>query len=124
MRCTLLIFFICAVLSTTANACQSPDVTLKEIQSRGLVVKGPISPAEAEQENVMPFDVESQTKATPFGRLNADWVSFKQGRKSTDRIYFISSSPKQWEVPLSGAFKGYGIVRDGCVINFFRTAIS
>lgn len=102
----------------------APEYELENITKRGLVLKGPLTRAQVELENMVSITDKWRTVTVPFGRINKDWKELMRIVRPGDHIYFISSSAEHWQAPLSGAFTGYGVFRNGCIIEFLRISIS
>ena len=106
----------------TAHAgCEDPRANVQALKERDVVLEGPLSIESVEKEHMIMLTIGGQNKSIAFGRENTQWQKVKAHLDTGARLYSISSSEEQWSKPLSGAFKGYGAIQSGCLVEAIIT---
>ena len=104
-------------MSLNSYACTDKQPSIKPLfKNPEYKFKGPISVSELEKSNMI--EISETHKTVPFGYANEDWLKFKSNIRSGDKIYFMSHSVKHFYID------GHALVRNGCIVDFLKGAIS
>ena len=118
----LIILFVCS--ASIQASCIDPSASVEAIKNDGMIFIGPLSIEQVESEHLSVIDFEGEKKKVIFGYINEQWLSIKEHLANGPLLYSISSSEEQWKKPFSGAIKGYGAVKNGCLVGAIITKIS
>ncbi len=124
MRKIVFILVTLAVCDPAFSNCVFPGQSVEELKRQGVALTGPLSVEAVENSNLVQIRTGNATKGVPFGHVNAQWLRVKRHVDEGAEIFFIKSSEEQWAKPASGAIKGYGAVRSGCLVEAVITDIS